>query len=323
MNYFLIKLAFDGPVHFGPSESAQALSVSADHVLADTLFSALCHTASQMYGSDSVTQLGSWAKEGSLLLSDTMPWHGEDFFLPKPCVIAEHRGDLPKEQVKAMKKMDWIPVLSMGEFSQSVHGGPLYDPKKHAIAFGFHTEVTRAATPYGEDATPYQVGLYQFMEECGLYFLAGLKTAQQEQLLLSLLNGLGLSGLGGKTSSGCGRFHVEDSILLNEYFDEQTQWLYESLTQASERSLLVTSSLPRDDELTQSMVGAAYQMIRRAGFVSSDTYAPAPLKKKTQYFLKAGAVLARRFEGDLYSVGGCGSHPVFRYSKPMFLGVNL
>ena len=52
MNYFLIKLEFDSCVHFGTADSAQSLSASEDHVLADTLFSALCHTALQLHGQD-------------------------------------------------------------------------------------------------------------------------------------------------------------------------------------------------------------------------------------------------------------------------------
>ena len=45
MNYSLIRLRFDGLAHFGTSDSALSLFTSEDHFYADTLFSALCHTA--------------------------------------------------------------------------------------------------------------------------------------------------------------------------------------------------------------------------------------------------------------------------------------
>ena len=45
MNYSLIRLQFDGLAHFGTSDSALSLFTSEDHFYADTLFSALCHTA--------------------------------------------------------------------------------------------------------------------------------------------------------------------------------------------------------------------------------------------------------------------------------------
>ena len=78
-----------------------------------------------------------------------------------------------------------------------------------------------------------------------------------------------------------------------------------------------------EEELEQALEGATYQLVRRGGFVASDTYAETPQKKKTQYFFRSGSVFGHRFTGDLYSVGGFGEHPVYRYAKPMFLGVDL
>lgn len=40
MNYFLFKLSFHTPCHFGSSDSALSLYTSEDHFCADTLFSA-------------------------------------------------------------------------------------------------------------------------------------------------------------------------------------------------------------------------------------------------------------------------------------------
>lgn len=54
MDYYLYKLKFDGAVHFGQSESALSLYATADHFRADTLFSALCHTALSLWGEDGV-----------------------------------------------------------------------------------------------------------------------------------------------------------------------------------------------------------------------------------------------------------------------------
>ena len=141
--------------------------------------------------------------------------------------------------------------------------------------------------------------------------------------MLSLFQALGMGGIGGKISSGYGKFHLEDVVLLNEFFDAQTQWLYESLTAEKERSVLLSASLPREEELEQALEGATYQLVRRGGFVASDTYAETPQKKKTQYFFRSGSVFGHRFTGDLYSVGGFGEHPVYRYAKPLFLGVDL
>lgn len=71
-----------------------------------------------------------------------------------------------------------------------------------------------------------------------------------------------------------------------------------------------------------AMEHACCQVVRRGGFVQPGAVANGARKKQTQYFLAAGAVLGRRFSGDLYDVGG-GAAPVYRYGKPMFLGVAL
>ena len=323
MNYFLIKLAFDTGVHFGPADTAQSLSVSEDHFCADTFFSALCHTALQLFDRNTLEKLFDWARNGELLLSDSMPWREKDCYLPKPFYLGEERKELPAGQKKKMKKLAWISVRDFPRFLESVRGGTLFEPSGAADRFGVHTEVTRAAVQDGRDAVPYRIGVYQFENNCGLYEIAAAKTQEQEAVLLSLFQALGMGGIGGKISSGYGKFHLEDVVLLNEFFDAQTQWLYESLTAEKERSVLLSASLPREEELEQALEGATYQLVRRGGFVTSDTYAETPQKKKTQYFFRSGSVFGHRFTGDLYSVGGFGEHPVYRYAKPMFLGVDL
>lgn len=322
MNYFLIRLTFDTAVHFGPSDTAQSLSVSEDHLYADTVFSALCHTALVLDGEKGVTQLCDWVREGQLLLSDTMPWRGEDCFLPKPFVLSQSKRELPTTHQKAMKKLAWIPVRSFAAFSDSVHGGVPFDPSAQGGAFGFAVEQMRAAVSEGADAVPYRVGLYQFEENCGLYLLAATAEEEQGEILQRLFHALGMSGIGGKVSSGSGKFHLEEMTLLNTFYDDQTRWFYTALTARTERSLLLSASFPREEELETALEDAAYQVIRRGGFAASDG-GRNPLKKKTQYFFRAGSMFSNRFEGDLYTVGRVDGHPVYRYGKPLFLGVDV
>lgn len=87
---------------------------------------------------------------------------------------------------------------------------------------------TRAAVFEGQDTLPYHVGAFRFAEDCGLYVLAGLES-DDAAWLRTLMRALGLSGIGGKVSSGYGKFTVDDEIYLNEPFDEQTAWLFRAL----------------------------------------------------------------------------------------------
>lgn len=321
MNYLLFKLAFDAPVHFGSSDGALSLYSSDEFFRADTLFSALCHTALRSGGPDMLNRLCETAAGGSLLLSDAMPWKGEHFFLPKPMISAEHTEEIPARLRKEIKKLKWISVEDFEAFSSSVAGGAPFSPKEKP-AFGIQQVFTKAAVQDGQDALPYDVGTFRFYNDCGLWFLCLCKE-DDAQWLAELVTALGYSGIGGKVSAGYGAFHVEDLIYLDEPFDPQTQWLADSLRRESGRFLLLTTALPEDAALASVLEGACYQLVRRGGFVQSESYSEAPMKKETQYFLAAGSTLRRRFRGELFNVGKAGNHAVLRYSKPLFLGVSL
>ena len=111
-------------------------------------------------------------------------------------------------------------------------------------------------------------------------------------------------------------------IYLNEPFDEQTEWMYHALSSEHAPYLLLSTSLPQADEMDNALESASFQLVRRSGFMASDRV-ETPLKKKTQYALSAGSVLQNRYQGALYDVGLSDVHPVYRYSKPIFMGVTL
>ena len=320
MDYCLYKLKFDGAVHFGQSESALSLYTAADHFRADTLFSALCHTALALWGEEGLREIVEQAESDGLRLSDSMPWRGKQYYLPKPCAVSEQKREVPAQLRKAIKKLAWIPVSDMDLFKRSIRGEALYTPGD--AAFGMVVERASAAVVEGADAEPYQIGAFRFFPECGLYVLAGVKTMDQAEKLHTLLSALGMSGIGGKVSSGYGSFTVTETHVLSQTTDEQLKWLNAALNASgAKHQLLLTTSLPTDAELDDVLENAQYQLVRRAGYVQSETFAASPVRKRTQYFLAAGAMLERPFRGALYTVAENGGHPVLRYAKPMTLGV--
>lgn len=324
MNYYLYKLKFDTAVHFGSASSALSLYTSEDHFCADTLFSALCHTALSLRGQDGLERLCGYAREGKLLLSDSMPWMDETFYLPKPFASAKAEQEVPAAKRKAVKKLRWIPIEDFAAFADSLRGGKAYDAEEARTDFGISTSMAKVQIVPGDDSLPYQVGLYHFKDNAGLWFLAGCETEEQADELGVLIEGLSYSGIGGKTSAGYGKFHVEDMIYLNEPFDEVTEWLLAALDRSSAaRQLLLSTSLPSDEELTALLPEAEYMLTRRAGFIQSERYAQENRRKRSQVFLSAGSVLPGRFRARLYEVGEAGHHPVYRLSAPLFLGVEL
>ena len=321
MNYYLFKLQFSTAVHFGYSDSALSLYASDDHFYADTLFSALCHTANSLYGSVGVEQLCAYVLDGNLCVSDSMPWCGEQYYLPKPYIISEHKAEIPAQLRKQNKKLKWIELSLFPAFIRSVQGGALFQaPQQKFGAYGEQTKVNLA----GEESLPYQVGTYHFCSDCGLYILVGCENEALASYLLKLMTALGLSGIGGKVSSGYGRFEVIQMIDLAQTANRDLWWLNDALTQNSGgRQLLLTSSLPKNTELAHAMDGAAYQLVRRGGFANATGLNNNFQKKQTQYFLTAGSLLTNRFQGDLYLVSQSKHHPVYRYGVPLFLEVAL
>ena len=324
MNYYLYKIGFDAAVHFGVSSSAQSLNVSEDHFCADTLFSALCHTALSLRGQNGLEQFCFAAKEGQLLLSDSMPWLNDTFYLPRPFVSSQGEHDIPASKRKAVKKLKWIPIEDISAFAVSIQGGDVYDAESAQVEFGVNTSTAKVRIMQGEDSMPYQVGLYHFKDNAGLWFIAGCGSKQLADDLQILVEGLSYSGIGGKTSAGYGKYHIDDLIYLNEPFDTTTQWLFSSLEKISaSRQILLSTSLPSEEELALLLPDAEYMLTRRAGFIQSSSYAEENRKKKSQVFLAAGSVLPSRFKPVLYDVGETGKHPVYRLSAPIFLGVEL
>ena len=80
----------------------------------------------------------------------------------------------------------------------------------------------------------------------------------------------------------------------------------------------LTSALPMDEEWPELLIDAKYQLRKRSGFIASDSYAQEQRKKKDMYLFSSGSCFTKRFSGDVYDVSDGGSHPVYRYAKPIF-----
>lgn len=324
MNYFLFKLVFDTAVHFGPSDSALSLYLSQENLPADTMFSALCHAAMSMGGPSRVGELCQYVKDNRLVLSDAMPWKGTDLYLPKPCYFPSAPEETDSQRRKLYKKISWVPVSVFPELLAYLRG-EAPRPELEPSHFGFHSERTQANVSHeGGDTLPYQVGLFTFAPNCGLYFLAGCEDLAVRKALGELTAFLGLSGMGGKVSAGLGKFHLEEIVSLDGSQSGEHRWVVQALKQNDfPHFLLLTTSIPKETELDEALQGASFQLVRRGGFVQSGSSCDSARKKEVQFMCRAGAVLKRSFAGGLFQVGYVSGHPVYRYSVPMCLGVSL
>ena len=328
MNYSIFKLEFLTPVHFGASDSARSLESAGMSLCADTVFSALCHAALRSDGFDLLIEA---VKNDELLISDAMPYCGNDFYVPKPALPASKHSDSDPSIRKLMKKLSFIPLSTLCLFLTSLRGEGDFDPSVVKSRFGEYFANEKVAIDYTDDnenggkkaSDPYSVGAFQFDDDCGLYFVTAYDSENSVEIISRLLRLLGTEGIGGKISAGYGKFRIADTILLDGSEPENLKSFRAMLEdESASRYILLTSSLPKDDELEKVAKDARFTMIRRAGFVQSEGI-KQPIKKRTQFFFAPGSAFEQKYKGDLYDVGEKMPHPVYRYSKPLFLGVNV
>lgn len=335
-----VKLEFRGPIHLGKGRLSDS-SFSCD---AATLFSALYIEALRMGVADDLLDA---ARCGGLKLSDTFPYIGDTLYLPKPMVATdafdtqsrarEARGErMDSRERKANKKLAYVPAASYpsylaGTFDAmaALEGFELGNASLQA-----RVNLTRAD---GGDARPYFVGGYSFAPGAGLYFMSS-----GTYDLVPLLEQLSYSGLGGKRTSGYGRFEfcVQGNSPLAQVRRRSSQQAQTRQRGKSKRSrrrataqathatqpktyVLLSSALPAPDELTDALLeGARYRLVHRGGFVQSTTHSDTPQKKRDMYLFAAGSTFERRFEGDVFDVNATsGSHAVWRYAKAMWAEV--
>lgn len=326
MNYFLCKLKFTTPLHIGDSESARSLDTSSMTICADTLFSALCHTALTAEGNNGLERLVDYAYMDKLRFSDLHPFSGNRLFLPKPYITPSEYRDRESSgntmDRKRMKKLTHLPLDMLEDFLASLRGEKDFDVERAICSFGEHHVTTKAAISSKDVTMPYTIALYSFKEECGLYLIIAYETEEILEYVIRLLRLLGLGGIGGKVSSGYGKFELAEEICINNAGSPNLARLNELLQEDTAGNyLLLTTSLPANDELESAMEQSSYGIIRRGGFIQSFDNKSGLIKKQSQYFFCSGSVFSRKFNGDIYNVSGNYDHPVYRYAKPIFLGI--
>lgn len=319
MNYCLFKFRFYTPLHIGDSSMATSLETADFIIRADTFFSALCHTALSLFGEEGINKLYKAASSGEFKISDSLPYKNGVVYVPKPFLSLEIQGDMSNDDRKAMKKITHIPLNLLRRYLEGV-----LTPSEVDCDFCIDYVVDKVNLRKSEKSEPYSVSLVTFHENCGLSVIVGYKDKEFLDMLKRLIAHLGLGGIGGKVSSGYGKFDVTEVTELDFVDPSEIQYslLKEMLNKRdSNMYILLATSLPKDEELETSMEGASYSLMRRGGFIQSVSYSNEPLKKKTQLFFLSGSVFCNLFEGDVYDVGCGGKHAVYRYSKPVFLGV--
>lgn len=307
MLYKILKLHFSSGVHIGNGMLTDGECI----IHADTIFSALCFEALHLQGG--IEKLVEKCKKGLIRFSDGLPYIENTLYIPKPYMTFETADDGDSIKKKAFKKLKYIPINKL-----SIYENGNLDAVEEADIFkklGKYEMRSNVMIKRGEDAEPYHVGVYHFGEGNGLYLCTAFATKEEEEYFLLLLNAVGVTGIGGKRSSGFGKFHVEA---------EECPACFTERLEGSQykKHISLSVSLPKENEMEMACQNASYLLLKRSGFIYSSTYSPGFQKKKTIYCFSAGSCFENIYEGDIYDVSCQGKHSVYRYGLPLFLGVN-
>lgn len=305
MNYKIYKMIFIQGVHFGD----HSLEKSEITFQADTLFSALCIEALKI---DKLDELLESVKEDHLVFSDAFPYMGQEFFIPKPMKKIEQV--VQSEDVTTRKKFKKLEYIQVSLLDQYLKGQYPINKGSDIKKLGVHALKTSASIRGNEEAVPYRVGIYRFKEENGLYIVVGYDSQEILDLFDELFEMLSLSGIGGKKNSGLGHFDLEIAELPKE--------LNKRLNTKGE-VMTLSVSLPTEDELDDVLDDSRYLLVKRSGFVDSYTYSKEQRRKKDIYLFKAGSCFNKTYQGDVYDVSSGGNHSVYKYAKPLFMGVEV
>ena len=305
MDYTGFKLIFSTPVHFGNG----SLENSDNKLYADTIFSALCHEAVK---SECIEELVSYVENEKIKISDAFPFIGDSYYIPKPMINIESEKNI--DDKKKAKKLEFINVNLIDEY---LDGSMDIKTESEIVSnLGKSDIITRASILTNEDTKPYSVGTYLFSECAGLYLIVGYSDEEALNIVIKLLHSLSYVGIGGKVSSGLGKFNSEKVKLPTSLTDK--------IEQARESSSVMSLSIGMCDDMELENVceNANYILSKRSGFINSSTYADTSVKKQDYYLFRAGSVFSRPFKGVIKDVSIKGTHPVYRYANPIFMEVS-
>lgn len=336
MKYYLFTLKFLTPVHFGDTGNGGNLERVSMTCSADTFFSALCSEAA-LVSKNCVETLVEKFANGKVCLSSLFPFYqAEDeeleLYLPKPLYrmnaeVADVKSfndmKLAATKLKKLKKTTYVRASELVNLLDAVKNNEEYDYELPVFATKMNSERVNKRM---DEPLPYFVGSYVFAKNAGLYFVLGLENEDDMEEMQELITQLGLSGIGGKRSSGYGKFELgEDYIELDAEFGiyDDDIALANMLENESAKLQMSIAPVKPNAEDANVVKEGFYKLLRRSGFVASNNMEDN-MKRDSVYMLAEGSCFNKRIDGNLvgFTVPGV-NHKVYRNGLGMYVGVEL
>lgn len=307
MEYKIYKMYFKTGVRCGTGK----IESNSIEIPSDIIFSAIINEASKVDEKILKDILDSF-KDRKIILSDAFPFIGDEYLLPKP-LISFTKNDGDSSEKKLYKKINHIPI---SDFKDYVRGNSNPQEILEKIENLGSTQIdTKIQKKLEGDNEIYFLSYFRFNKDNGLYFILAFEDERLEKLLHNLIYSIGFTGIGGKKTSGLGKFEIIEEELPRNILNK---------INSEKANMLLTSSMAREDELEKIDKDANYALIRRGGFIYSESEMGSKKtvkRKRTMHFFRSGSIFNKKFEGDIFRVDDGFVHPVYRYGIPMWLEV--
>lgn len=334
MIYYIYTLKFFSPVHFGDSANGGNLDKVSMVCSADTYFSALINEADIME-SENVPGLINKFQSGDIVISSLFPYYNEDdelqFYLPKPVITAgESKTEIKNFQemkkmatkMKKSKKSLYVRASEIEKFLSSIKYNKVFEAETPVFAVPLNTQKVNCRY---DEPLPYFVGGYRFSDNTGLYFIAGFENEADIESFNLLVESLGYNGIGGKKSSGFGKYELSDDpieISEEDYIYDDDLALAKMLKNGNFD--LYMSIAPVSPAVTdiETVKKGAYKIIKRSGFVYSAA-SDNDVKKNDVYMIAEGSTFPSKIEGKLIQEHFEHlKHNVYRNGMGLFVGLD-
>ncbi len=330
MKYYVLQFKFLTPVHFGSAGNKKSGNLQAFNCCADTFFSALINEAAAQ-DLELCRKFIDAVQQDGLLFSDLLPYYSgsaEELYVPVPMYRKEKINPLDLqlsfkelclqyEARRGHENMAYIRVSGIYNYLRpySVDGG-----NEEHRDFGWSGVQRRMDFRNGGCA--YYVSNYTFAGEAGLYCIVGLDDESLLEGLVKTVELLGLGGIGGRRSSGFGKFVLKtEPLLLEQKCGGDAGVLYNLLHSGQNCPQMALSVLCPQESQIGIVKKGAFNLLKRSGFVYNSNTKSFE-KRSSVYMLKAGSCFPQRVNGRLLEfTAEEAEHTVYRYGKAIYMGL--
>ncbi len=329
MKYYLLQFKFLTPVHFGMLQNKKG--GESFSCCADTFFSALVTEAAAL-DKELCSKFIAAAQNGSLLFSDLLPYYSsstEELYVPVPYCRREYPEApdfslsfkdlcLQYEAMRSHENLAYIRVSGLKAYLQPFSGKNA--PEEETHDFGWSGVQRRM--DFRNSGKTYYVSNFRFSENAGLYCIIGIEDKDLLENLLKTVEILGLGGIGGRRSSGFGKFAIKNApVELKADCSDDAGILYDLLNNDSGSLQMSLSALCPVKEQLGIVKEGTFSLMRRSGFVHNKEQNSYE-KRSSVYMIRAGACFGQRVDGQVLEFEADGvEHKIYRYGKALYMGL--